>query len=223
MNEKQKIKKELEMARNAVKEAGLFLVSKKEIDKLTEVAVDAYQDYPLHNWLSGGKYNPMLSKLLMKVSLKTMLDIGVIYADSPELNGFTIWMPPKFDGSKVLPFLLKGGFILILNFGFKFIKKLMDYETYAMGLKQKFTGNLDWYFFNLCVKKDAQGKGISTKLVKPMLEFLSKQNSVCYLETNKDTNVPIYEHFGFKLMEKGFIPETDVMHFAMVKQPENNQ
>ena len=54
-------------------------------------------------------------------------------------------------------------------------------------------------------------------------KFLSKQNSVCYLETNKDTNVPIYEHFGFKLMEKGFIPETDVMHFAMVKQPENNQ
>ena len=223
MNEKQKIKNELEMARNAVKEAGLFLVSKKEIDKLAEGAMDAYQNYPLHNWLSGGKYNPALSKLLMKVSLKTMIDNGVIYADSSELNGFTAWMPPNYTGTKALPFMLKGGFNLIRNFGFDIIKKLTEYDDFAMNLKKKFTEHNDWYLFNLSVKKDAQGKGIATKLVKPMLEFLSKQNSVCYLETNRDTNVPIYEHFGFKLMEKGFIPETDVMHFAMVKQPENNQ
>ena len=62
MNEKQKIKNELEMARNAVKEAGLYLVSKKEIDTLAEGAMDAYQNYPLHNWFSGGTYNPLLSK-----------------------------------------------------------------------------------------------------------------------------------------------------------------
>ena len=39
MNEKQKIKNELEMARNAVKEAGLFLVSKKEIKKMHIVII----------------------------------------------------------------------------------------------------------------------------------------------------------------------------------------
>lgn len=109
MNEKQKIKNELEMARNAVKEAGLYLVSKKEIDALAEGAMDAYQNYPLHNWLSGGTYNPLLSKLLMKVSLKTMIDNGIIYADSSELNGFTAWMPPNYTGTKALPFILRGG------------------------------------------------------------------------------------------------------------------
>lgn len=109
MNEKQKIKNELEMARNAVKEAGLYLVSKKEIDTLAEGAMDAYQNYPLHNWLPGGTYNPLLSKLLMKVSFKTMIDNGIIYADSSELNGFTAWMPPNYTGTKALPFMFKGG------------------------------------------------------------------------------------------------------------------
>ena len=90
-----------------------------------------------------------------------------------------------------------------------------------MNLKKKFTEHNDWYLFNLSVKKDAQGKGIASKLLKPMLEFLSKQNSVCYLETNKDTNVPFYEHFGFKMMEKGFIPQSNVIHYAMTKLPDN--
>ena len=221
MNEKQKIKNELEMARNAVKEAGLYLVSKKEIDKLAEGAMDAYQNYPLHNWLSGGTYNPLLSKLLMKVSLKTMIDNGIIYADSSELNGFTAWMPPNYTGTKALPFMLKGGFNLIRNFGFDIIKKLTEYDDFAMNLKKKFTEHNDWYLFNLSVKKDAQGKGIASKLLNPMLEFLNKQNSVCHLETNRDTNVPFYEHFGFKMMEKGFIPQSDVMHYAMTKLPDN--
>ncbi|MBQ5646437.1 MAG: hypothetical protein IIV07_05150, partial [Treponema sp.] len=138
MNEKQKIKNELEMARNAVKAAGLYLVSKNEIDKLGDVATDAYENYPLHNWFFGGTYNPKGSKILMETSLKSMIDDGVIYADSPELNGFTVWMPPKYTGNKTIPFLINGGIKLILNSGIKIIARLLHYENHAMPLKKKF-------------------------------------------------------------------------------------
>ena len=223
MNEKQQIQNELEMARNAVKNAGLYLVCKNEIDKLADVAVDAYQNYPLHNWLFGGTYNPIASKLLMKVSLNTMIDNGVIYADSSELNGFAVWMPPKYTGNEAFPFLIKGGMKLILNSGLKLMGKLLKYDNFAMPLKKKYTNHDDWYLFNLSVKKSAQGKGIASKLLKPMTDFCNSQNAICYLETNKDTNVPMYEHFGFKLEEKDFIPDTDVMHYAMTKTPNNSQ
>ena len=223
MNEKQKIENELEMARKTVKDAGLYLVSKNEIKKLAEVAMDAYKDYPLHNWFFGGTYNPKGSKLLMEVSLNTMIKNGVIYADSSELNGFAVWMPPKYTGNKTLPFLINGGIKLILNSGLKIIAKLLKYENFAMPLKKKYTNHNDWYLFNLSVKKSAQGKGIASKLLKPMTEFCNSINSICYLETNKDTNVPMYEHFGFKLEEKDFIPNTDVMHYAMTKTPNNSQ
>jgi GNAT superfamily N-acetyltransferase len=220
MNEKQKIKNELEMARNAVKAAGLYLVSKNEIDKLGDVATDAYENYPLHNWFFGGTYNPKGSKILMETSLKSMIDDGVIYADSPEINGFTVWMPPKYTGNKTLPFLLNGGIKLILNSGIKIIARLLNYENHAMPLKKKFTNHNDWYVFNLSVKKSAQGKGIATKLLKPMIEFCNSQNALCYLETNKETNVPMYEHFGFTLSDKNFIPKTNVMHYGMTRYPD---
>ena len=43
---------------------------------------------------------------------------------------------------------------------------------------------------------------------------LNKQ--ICYLETNSNLNVPIYEHFGFKVLEKCVIPNTNVEHYAML-------
>ena len=35
------------------------------------------------------------------------------------------------------------------------------------------------------------------------------------METNKKENVSLYEHFGFKLMEEGMVPKSDVRHYAM--------
>lgn len=206
-------------AKEFVKNAGLYLVTQKDIQKLAEVSVDAYQDYPLHNWFCGGIYDAKVSKLVMEISLKTMLSKGVIYADSSDINGFTIWMPPNFKGSKTIPFLANGGFELIKHSGFGIIGRLLKYETYAMSLKKKFTNHQDWYAYNLSVLKKEQGKGIASKLLNPILKFSDSTQNICYLETNKESNVPLYQHFGFELVEKNYIPGTNVMHYAMVRKP----
>lgn len=206
-------------ARDMIKKSGLYLVTTKDIEKLANVAMDAYENYPLHNWFSGGEYDFQASYLVMKISLKTMLSEGVIYADSPEINGFAIWMPPGFSGSKTLPFILNGGVKLIFNSGLGIIARLLKYETYAMSLKKKFTNHNDWYLYNLSVSKKMQGKGIASKLLKPMIEFCHDNKIDSYLETNKGSNVPLYEHYGFELLEEDFIPDTDLKHYAMIKRP----
>ncbi|MEE0970480.1 MAG: GNAT family N-acetyltransferase, partial [Clostridia bacterium] len=92
-------------------------------------------------------------------------------------------------------------------------------ENYAMGLKKEYTDNYDWYLFNLSIKKDAQGKGIASKLMRPMLEFCDNENMVCYLETNKESNVTLYQHYGFQLAEQKLVPKSNVMHYAMTRKP----
>ena len=211
---------ELPLAKRAVEKAGLYIVPESRIKELASVATDAYRDYPLHNWFSGGKYDEYVSEKIMEISLRTMIDDAVIYADSEELNGFAVWLPMGFDGSKTLPFLTNGGLKLIFHSGFRIIGRLLTYETYAMNLKKQFTGNVDWYLYNLSVKKSAQGKGIAGKLLRPMLEFCDKENIVTYLETNKESNVSLYEHFGFELSKKEQIPKSSVMHYAMVRTPD---
>ena len=210
---------EVPLARRAIERAGLYLVQKKDLHRLAEVATDAYRDYPLHNWLTKGKYDAVASHLLMEVTLKTMTKDAIIYADSEELNGFAAWLPFGFTGNKTIPFLMNGGMRLFLHAGFDMIGRLQTYENYAMNLKRQYTDHYDWYLFNLSVKKDAQGKGIASKLMRPMLQFCDDERMVAYLETNKDTNVGLYRHYGFDLMKEEVIPGTPVTHYAMVRQP----
>lgn len=210
---------EIPLARAAIESAGLYIVGEKDIDRLADIAANAYRDYPLHNWFTKGKYDAKASKLIMQISLKTMTKDALIYADSEELNGFAAWLPFGFTGSKTLPFLMNGGLSLILHSGLGIIDRLLTYESYAMNLKKTFTDNYDWYLYNLSVKKEAQGKGIASKLMRPMLRFCDDERMVAYLETNKDSNVELYKHYGFDLMKEELIPKTPVMHYAMVRSP----
>ena len=210
---------EIPLAKKAIEKAGLYIVQEKDLDRLAKVAADAYKDYPLHNWLTKGKYDEKASRLIMQISLKTMTEDAVIYADSEEMNGFAAWLPFGFTGSKTLPFLMSGGFSLILHSGLGIIGRLLTYENYAMNLKKEFTDNYDWYLYNLSIKKDAQGKGIASKLMRPMLGFCDDEKMVAYLETNKDSNVGLYQHYGFELKREEIIPKTTVTHYAMVREP----
>lgn len=80
------------------------------------------------------------------------------------------------------------------------------------------------YFFvklyNLSIKKDAQGRGLASKLLRPMLQFCDDEKMVAYLETNKESNVGLYRHYGFNLMNEECIPKTPVTHYAMVRHPQ---
>ena len=210
---------EVPLAKRAIEKAGLYIIQEKDIDRLAEVAADAYRDYPLHNWFTKGKYDAKASELLMKITLKTMTEDAVICADSEEINGFAVWLPFGFKGNKTLPFLKNGGIKLFLYTGIGFIGRLLTYEKYAMKLKKEFTDNYDWYLFNLSIKQDAQGKGIASKLMRPMLQFCDDEKMVAYLETNKEANVGLYRHYGFDLMKEELIPKTPVMHYAMVRKP----
>ena len=71
---------EVPLAKSVIEKAGLYIVPKEKLDYLAEVAADAYQEYPLHNWFTNGKYDKEASRLLMLVSLKTMVKDAVILA-----------------------------------------------------------------------------------------------------------------------------------------------
>ena len=88
-----------------------------------------------------------------------------------------------------------------------------------MRSNKEYTDKYDWYLFNLSIKKDAQGKGIASKLMRPMLQFCNDERMIAYLETNKSSNVGLYQHYGFDLMRQEQIPKSTVTHFAIVRTP----
>ena len=149
-----------------------------------------------------------------------MIDEGIVVANNKEIQGFAVLMPPGFNGLKSLTFLWNGGFWLFLKHGVNCLSRLSSYDSLAKELKKKYTNNEDWYLYLLCVRQISQGKKIASKLMKPFLNYCKLNKKMCYLETNSDSNVPIYEHFGFKVMEKTTVPNTNIVHYSMLFKEE---
>ncbi len=75
-----------------------------------------------------------------------------------------------------------------------------------------------WFLQTIGVDPQFQGKGYASKLLKPMFTRLDEEGLPCYLETVDETNVQLYEHFGFKVIEKSTIPNTKFTNWAMLRQ-----
>ena len=200
-----------------LEENGLYIVKKSEFETLVNIAGESYKDYPLCVHFSGGKYDAEDLKQIIRVNFLTMYDEGIIFSDSPELNGCVILLPPGYTGINTFSFIWNGGFKILLHQGIKAIIRMANFESFAMNMRKKYTNNEDWYLYNLFVNEKVKGKKVSSKLMKPLINYFKANNKICYLETNSDKNVPIYEHFGFKVMEKCLVPDSSVVeHYAMM-------
>jgi hypothetical protein len=50
-----------------------------------------------------------------------------------------------------------------------------------------------------------------------MFAHADKEGVPCFLETQAEKNVALYEHFGFRVVEAGLIPGSNVRSWALVR------
>lgn len=59
-----------------------------------------------------------------------------------------------------------------------------------------------WYLQTLAVTPSAQRGGIGTALIEPGLARADADGVGCYLETQRESNIPYYRRFGFELTDE---------------------
>ena len=197
------------------------LIQPKEISTVLDSVALSYEDYPMFNYLVKGNSKVTSIKQIVQSSIMaSKVDyIGLTFGENNE--AVAIFIKPNYKGAPALPFLFKGGLKLIFKHSLSIVLRLLNYENHAMKVKAKYSDDNCWYLYSLTVHPDYQHTGLASKVMQPMLDFFDATGQSCYLETNKDCNIAMYEHFGFKLMEKGFIPNTNVAHYAMRREPNN--
>ncbi len=197
------------------------LIQPKEISTVLDSVALSYEDYPMFNYLVKGNSKATSIKQIVQSSIMaSKVDyIGLTFGENNE--AVAIFIKPNYKGAPALPFLFRGGLKLIFKHSLGIVFRLLNYENYAMKVKKKYSNDSCWYLYSLTVHPDYQHTGLARKVMQPMLDFFDATGQSCYLETNKDCNIAMYEHFGFKLMEEGFIPNTNVVHYAMRREPNN--
>ncbi|MFC1984465.1 GNAT family N-acetyltransferase [Chloroflexota bacterium] len=75
-----------------------------------------------------------------------------------------------------------------------------------------------WYLQTVGVEPRFRGKGYASKLIRPMLTRIDDEGIPCYVDTLDEYNVPLYEHLGFKVVDKVTIPKTSLTNWAMLRK-----
>jgi ribosomal protein S18 acetylase RimI-like enzyme len=84
-------------------------------------------------------------------------------------------------------------------------------------LHQQYAGEPHYYLDNIGVLPAEQGRGLSSRLIRPFFERADDEKVLVYTETVTSRNVPFYEHFGFECMESRSIQKTGITIYALCR------
>jgi ribosomal protein S18 acetylase RimI-like enzyme len=143
---------------------------------------------------------------------------GEVYATSHNLEGVVSWVPSDKADLTIWRIIRSGYFSILFRLGRKNVSRIMSYGDYASLMHKRHAPFRHWYLMVIGVDPLYQGRGYASALIRPMLARIDNEQMPCYVETNNERNVPIFQHYGFKVVEEGIIPGTDVSHWAMSRE-----
>jgi ribosomal protein S18 acetylase RimI-like enzyme len=118
-----------------------------------------------------------------------------------------------------------GGMNIPFKMGLGFLMREQSIEKIQHDLHEKCAPFPHIYLWGIGIRPDLQGKGIAGQIIRSLLKRMKELNQICYLETAKDKNVTLYEHFGFKLIDKATISlkELKVTMYGMLWYPSDER
>jgi GNAT superfamily N-acetyltransferase len=189
------------------------------------VAAAMFED-PLHRFFIPDPHRRRrLLPELYAFALRHELRLNRLYASSTALEGVVIWEPPRGDAPpprssplSVVAALFEG-LGVARRLGGGSLVRMLSYLRFAVRERRRHAPGPHWYLSLLAVRPDCQGRGHAGALVRPMLQRADRQGLPCYLETQNERNLPVYAHFGFRVVGQALIPGSSVGHWSMVRRP----
>ena len=198
---------------------GLVRLERSQLKPAAEVLARAFYDDPLFTYyFPDASQRKNMSPRLFEFWLRYAVAYGEIYATSPDLEGIAVWLPSEKANQTLWGKIISGSFFLYVKLGREIMAKrrpVIEFVSLIHRLRAPFR---HWYLEFIGVKPELQGKGYAGTLLRAMFARLDKERLPCYLETQNPDNVPIYQHYGFRVVEEVDIPGTGLRHFAMLRE-----
>ncbi len=197
-------------------------MTKKDIKAFANCLAEAFDGYPLFRHFMPGKDSAENMDFFWKIDLKTILDRMFCVGDSEIPDVLGLFAPPGYKDASFLRYVAAGGVGLNFKYSPGMVARSLSFQSFAGKIKEKYSSESCWYLYCLVTRPPLQGKGLCSRLLRPMLEYFDRSGSDCYLETFDDENVPLYEHYGFTLCETVKVPGSDLVLRAMLRKPQAN-
>jgi len=195
-----------------------------DVEPAANVIAQAFVEDPLISFMlpiKGTRVKTLLKffRAYGEISIRNWRGFG---AGEP-LQGIAFWKFPAQDPmsvsirslGKFLPLLFT-----IYPIGYFRGKAILDRID---SLHHKYASEPHFYLDNLGVIPSSQGKGLSSKLIRPFLQMADQQKFIAYTDTVASVNVPFYEHFGFECVETSQVDGTGITVYALRRPTHSHQ
>lgn len=200
-------------------------LSEEQIKAASKILTCAFQDDPLLVYLYP---DPLKRKIESDIVWEFSILQGILYGEvnitSSDIEGVAVWLahPLKDQKTKeqskaINRRMRKVGREMFSSLGPIFTEKYNNWAQMIVSLQIEHASFPHWELAILGVDPMHQGKGYASMLIRAKLRELDKQNLSCYLHTENEKNVKFYEYFGFKLIGKNKVPNSDFYHHPMLR------
>lgn len=218
--------------RKLISDNGFYLLGNADIPAMVHCVLDGYaNDYPLNNWFDFGGdgeafYAGQIPNKTTSVkgwrhvwgaNIACQMKEAVAFADSPDINAWMMLLPPHAHQFTDWEWLKSGGLRAFFHLGAGPINRMEKYEQNAVLYRNKW-GEEAYYLYNIVVKKSLQNQKTGRKLLDVCHQFCDQFQHDIFLETHKENNVRLYEHFGYELLSSTPIPHTKIPHNVMIRK-----
>jgi len=197
----------------------LIPLKKNQIKLASRMLARAFQDDPIMAYAcSDAGDRKTISRCAYEFLLRYNLGHSQIYTTSDRLEGVAIWQRYEKANMSFWRLLLSGAMWPALRMGTKVGRKMQAFYKYAENKHRELVPFPHGYLMLIGVDPKFQGKGYASKLLRVMLSRMDEEGLPCYLETETEKNVSLYQHFDFKVIDEFIIPETTVKLWAMLRE-----
>jgi GNAT superfamily N-acetyltransferase len=181
----------------------------------------AFQDDPYWSWVV-----PLDSRRaevlpwFMEVLARYCHKYGEANTTAGKVEGAALWISPGKYPPSTVRMMLAGMMFVPLKFGRAALSRLIRSLGYYEQLHKRGVPGHHWYLPTLGVDPPRQGRGIGSALIQPVLGRADAEGLPCYLETEKERNLPFYRRHGFEVVVKDDLPNGGPHFWTMKREPQ---
>ncbi len=168
-------------------------IDMKDKAEAVEILAEAFYDDPIMNWISD---KPAFVNLMFDVTLPIFLPKGFCYKVEGG-KGVAVWLGP--GQSLKWPFTVVNVFRML-----KLLGPLSMFRLAISGNKteKEHPAAPHYYLFAIGARRQYQGQGVGTSLIKEVLSKCDEEGIPAYLENSREENLKFYQGHGFEVIKE---------------------
>ena len=175
--------------------------TKADSKPLSASLARAFEDDPVFShFLPDDSTRRKKLETVMAILFKLGEPHGACYT-TDNYESVTLWRPPSEWDVPFWAYIVNGP-ALLSTFGSGIARVLSTMDM----MEKVHPHEPHWYLQTIGTDPAFQGKGYGGVIMRDRLAAVDAAHMPCYLESSKDTNIPIYQSFGFKLTGEMQVP-----------------